>query len=81
MKQDIKIGVIGGDTRLLATAHSLARDGFRVNCYGVPKIKGKYNGYKICNTLNITLKDFFDSGLFNKDNIKPPFKNVKSGFI
>ena len=51
MKQDIKIGVIGGDTRLLATAHSLARDGFRVNCYGVPKIKGKYNGYKICNTL------------------------------
>jgi len=25
--------------------------------------------YKICNTLNITIKDFFDSSLFNKDNI------------
>ena len=51
MKQDIKIGVVGGDTRLLATAHTLARDGFRISCFGVPKSEGKYNGYKICNTL------------------------------
>ena len=51
MKQDIKIGVVGGDTRLLATAHALARDGFRISCFGVPKSEGKYNGYKICNTL------------------------------
>lgn len=51
MKQDIKIGVIGGDTRQLAVAHTLARDGFRVSCFGVPKNQEKYNGYKICNTL------------------------------
>lgn len=51
MKQDIKIGVIGGDTRQLAVAHTLARDGFRVSCFGVPKNQEKYNGYKICNNL------------------------------
>lgn len=51
MKQDIKIGVIGGDTRQLAVAHTLARDGFRVSCFGVPKNQEKYNGFKICNNL------------------------------
>ena len=42
MKQDIKIGVIGGDTRQLVVAHELARDGFRVGCFGVPKNDGRY---------------------------------------
>ncbi len=51
MKQDIKIGVIGGDTRQLAVAHTLARDGFRVSCFGVPENQEKYKGYKICNNL------------------------------
>ncbi len=45
MKQDTKIGVIGGDTRQLVVAHELARDGFRVCCYGVPKSDGRYNGF------------------------------------
>lgn len=51
MEKDIKIAVIGGDTRQLVTAHELARDGFRVNCFGVPKKDGRYNGYTRCNSL------------------------------
>lgn len=51
MKKDIKIAVIGGDTRQLVTAHELARDGFRVNCFGTPKNDGRYKGFNICNSL------------------------------
>ncbi|MBR6513443.1 MAG: dipicolinate synthase [Clostridia bacterium] len=51
MKENIKIGIVGGDARQLAAAHALACDGFRVSCFGVPKTQGRYKGFKICNNL------------------------------
>lgn len=42
MNNEIKIGVIGGDTRQLVAAHELAEAGFRVECFGVPKKQGRY---------------------------------------
>ena len=45
MKKDIKIGIIGGDTRQLVVAHELSREGFRVGCYGVPKNDGKFKNF------------------------------------
>lgn len=56
MKRDIKIAVIGGDSRQLAAAGELARRGLSVCCFGVPKSEGKYNGYRICNTLDEAIK-------------------------
>ncbi len=45
MKRDIKIGVVGGDTRQLAAAAKLAEEGFSVYCYGTPKNDGRYKGF------------------------------------
>ncbi len=51
MKREIKIGVIGGDTRQLAAAHKLAEEGFSVYCFGTPKNDGRYNGFTECTNL------------------------------
>lgn len=46
MNKDIKIGVIGGDTRQLEAAYALACDGFRVDCFAVPRKQGRYGNIK-----------------------------------
>ncbi len=51
MKREIKIGVIGGDTRQLSAAHKLAEEGFSVYCFGTPKKDGRYNGFTECTNL------------------------------
>lgn len=48
MKRDMKIGVIGGDMRQLIMANELAKDGFEVACYGVPKSDGNYDAATRC---------------------------------
>ena len=45
MKRDIKIGVVGGDTRQLAAAAKLTEEGFSVCCYATPKNEGRYKGF------------------------------------
>ncbi len=50
MKKDIKIAVIGGDLRQLVLAQELAKEGFKINCFGVSKDE-RFYGFKICSNL------------------------------
>ncbi len=52
MKQDIKIGVIGGDMRQLVTARELAEEGYDVTCFGLAKKEGMYAGITKCRCLD-----------------------------
>lgn len=56
MEKDIKIAVIGGDLRQLVLASELTREGFRVNCFGVPKDE-RFCGFKIYSNLEDCVAD------------------------
>lgn len=56
MKKEIKIGVIGGDTRQLEAAYALCEQGFRAVCFGVPQKEGKYGAIERSSDLDGAVK-------------------------